>query len=171
MRERLGTSSSSVAAATCSRSARPHECRDGVPRSCDSSNTRSARRCTGQPWSRGTTARKRPCLPCGIWPGIEAFREQTASPTRAYLERATEVELNTPRRMISDPGHTSAPAGGCDRAGGDAHLQSPGTGAGDVPQPGETKRRDRPGLSGRLTPSRSARRRPAASRSAAMCLR
>ena len=35
---------------------------------------------------------------------IEAFREQTASATRAYLQRATEAELNTPRRMISDPG-------------------------------------------------------------------
>jgi DinB family len=37
---------------------------------------------------------------------IEAFREQTASATRSYLERATEAELNTPRRMISDPGQT-----------------------------------------------------------------
>jgi uncharacterized damage-inducible protein DinB len=37
---------------------------------------------------------------------IEAFRELTASATRAYLERATEVELNTPREMISDPGQT-----------------------------------------------------------------
>lgn len=38
--------------------------------------------------------------------GIEAFREQTASTTRSYLERATEAELNTPRPMISDPGRT-----------------------------------------------------------------
>lgn len=37
---------------------------------------------------------------------IEAFREQTASATRAYLERATERDLNTPRWMISDPGET-----------------------------------------------------------------
>jgi uncharacterized damage-inducible protein DinB len=37
---------------------------------------------------------------------IEAFREQTALATRAYLERATEAELNTPRVMISDPGQT-----------------------------------------------------------------
>jgi uncharacterized damage-inducible protein DinB len=37
---------------------------------------------------------------------IEAFREETASATRSYLERATEAELNTPRRMISDPGQT-----------------------------------------------------------------
>jgi uncharacterized damage-inducible protein DinB len=37
---------------------------------------------------------------------IEAFRDQTASVTRAYLEGATEAELNTPRLMISDPGET-----------------------------------------------------------------
>jgi uncharacterized damage-inducible protein DinB len=37
---------------------------------------------------------------------IEAFREETASVTRSYLERATEAELNTPRVMISDPGKT-----------------------------------------------------------------
>jgi uncharacterized damage-inducible protein DinB len=37
---------------------------------------------------------------------IEAFREQTASRTRAYLEDATAAELNTPRLMISDPGQT-----------------------------------------------------------------
>ena len=37
---------------------------------------------------------------------IEAFREQTASATRSYLERASEAELNTPRLMISDPGQT-----------------------------------------------------------------
>ena len=37
---------------------------------------------------------------------IEAFREQTASTTRSYLERATEAELNTPRLMITDPGQT-----------------------------------------------------------------
>jgi uncharacterized damage-inducible protein DinB len=37
---------------------------------------------------------------------IEAFRSQTASATRSYLERATEAELNTPRRMTSDPGQT-----------------------------------------------------------------
>jgi uncharacterized damage-inducible protein DinB len=60
---------------------------------------------------------------------IEAFREQTASVTRSYLEGASEAELNTPR----------------------AHLQSPGAGAGDVPRYGETERRDRPGLSGRLS--------------------
>jgi uncharacterized damage-inducible protein DinB len=37
---------------------------------------------------------------------LEAFRELTASVTRAYLERASEAELNTPRLMISDPGQT-----------------------------------------------------------------
>jgi uncharacterized damage-inducible protein DinB len=37
---------------------------------------------------------------------IEAFREQTASRTRAYLGDATGAELNTPRLMISDPGQT-----------------------------------------------------------------
>jgi uncharacterized damage-inducible protein DinB len=37
---------------------------------------------------------------------IEAFRAQTASATRSYLERATEAELNTLRRMTSDPGQT-----------------------------------------------------------------
>ena len=37
---------------------------------------------------------------------IEAFRAQVASATRAYLERASEAELNTPRVMISDPGQT-----------------------------------------------------------------
>lgn len=37
---------------------------------------------------------------------IEAFRAQTASATRSYLERATEADLNAPRRMTSDPGQT-----------------------------------------------------------------
>jgi uncharacterized damage-inducible protein DinB len=37
---------------------------------------------------------------------IEAFRAQTASATRSYLERASEAELNSPRLMISDPGQT-----------------------------------------------------------------
>ena len=37
---------------------------------------------------------------------IEAFREQTASVTRAYIEGASEAELNTPRVMVSDPGQT-----------------------------------------------------------------
>lgn len=37
---------------------------------------------------------------------VEAFREQTATVTRSYLEHASEAELNTPRLMISDPGQT-----------------------------------------------------------------
>lgn len=37
---------------------------------------------------------------------IEAFRQQTASATRSYLERASQAELNSPRQMISDPGET-----------------------------------------------------------------
>ena len=37
---------------------------------------------------------------------MEAFREQTAAVTRAYLEGASEAELNTSREMISDPGQT-----------------------------------------------------------------
>jgi uncharacterized damage-inducible protein DinB len=37
---------------------------------------------------------------------METFREQTASATRSYLERATDAELNSPRQMISDPGQT-----------------------------------------------------------------
>ena len=37
---------------------------------------------------------------------IEAFREQTAGVTRLYLESAAEIELNTPRVMVSDPGQT-----------------------------------------------------------------
>jgi uncharacterized damage-inducible protein DinB len=37
---------------------------------------------------------------------IEAFRQQTASVTRSYLERASEAEVNSPRVMISDPGET-----------------------------------------------------------------
>ena len=37
---------------------------------------------------------------------IEAFRQQTASTTRSYLERASEAELNSPRAMITDPGET-----------------------------------------------------------------
>ena len=37
---------------------------------------------------------------------MEAFRQQTASATRSYLEGASEAELNTPRQMISDPGRT-----------------------------------------------------------------
>jgi uncharacterized damage-inducible protein DinB len=39
-------------------------------------------------------------------PAIETFRHQTASATRSYLERATDAELNSTRRMISDPGQT-----------------------------------------------------------------
>jgi uncharacterized damage-inducible protein DinB len=35
---------------------------------------------------------------------MEAFRVHTASVTRAYLEGATEAELNTAREMSSDPG-------------------------------------------------------------------
>ncbi len=37
---------------------------------------------------------------------MEAFRQETASTTRAYLDRASEAELNSPRQMISDPGQT-----------------------------------------------------------------
>jgi uncharacterized damage-inducible protein DinB len=37
---------------------------------------------------------------------IEAFRQQTASATRSYLDRASKAELNSPREMISDPGQT-----------------------------------------------------------------
>ena len=37
---------------------------------------------------------------------MEAFRDETARVTRAYLQGATETELNTPRSMISDPGET-----------------------------------------------------------------
>lgn len=39
-------------------------------------------------------------------PALEAWRKETASITRAYLERATEAELDAPREMISDPGQT-----------------------------------------------------------------
>ena len=35
---------------------------------------------------------------------MEAFRQQTASVTRSYLDRASETELNSRREMISDPG-------------------------------------------------------------------
>jgi uncharacterized damage-inducible protein DinB len=37
---------------------------------------------------------------------IEAFRQQTESTTRSYLERASEAEVNSPRVMITDPGAT-----------------------------------------------------------------
>jgi uncharacterized damage-inducible protein DinB len=37
---------------------------------------------------------------------IEAFRQQTASTTRSYLERASDAELSSTRVMISDPGET-----------------------------------------------------------------
>ena len=37
---------------------------------------------------------------------VEAFRRETASATRSYLERASETELNSPRVMISDPGQS-----------------------------------------------------------------
>jgi uncharacterized damage-inducible protein DinB len=37
---------------------------------------------------------------------IEAFRQQTASATRSYLDRVNEAELNSQREMISDPGQT-----------------------------------------------------------------
>jgi uncharacterized damage-inducible protein DinB len=37
---------------------------------------------------------------------MEAFRQQTASATRSYLDGAGVAELNSPRQMISDPGQT-----------------------------------------------------------------
>lgn len=37
---------------------------------------------------------------------VEAFRRETASATRSYLDRASDAELNSPRVMISDPGQT-----------------------------------------------------------------
>jgi uncharacterized damage-inducible protein DinB len=37
---------------------------------------------------------------------IEAFRAQTASATRAYLDTASEAELNRAREMTTDPGQT-----------------------------------------------------------------
>lgn len=37
---------------------------------------------------------------------MEAFRAETAAITRAYLERAGEADLNTSRKMVSDPGKT-----------------------------------------------------------------
>jgi uncharacterized damage-inducible protein DinB len=37
---------------------------------------------------------------------MEAFRQQTASATRSYLDGASEAELNSPRQMISDPRRT-----------------------------------------------------------------
>ena len=37
---------------------------------------------------------------------MEAFRQQTASVTRSYLDGASEAELNTLRAMISDPDRT-----------------------------------------------------------------
>lgn len=37
---------------------------------------------------------------------IEAFRTETASVTRSYLDGASETELNSRRSMISDPGQT-----------------------------------------------------------------
>src|SRR4029450_7927725 len=37
---------------------------------------------------------------------IESFRARTAAVTRAYLEAATEAELQAKREMISDPGRT-----------------------------------------------------------------
>jgi len=37
---------------------------------------------------------------------MEAFRQRTATVTRAYLDGASTVELNSQRRMISDPDQT-----------------------------------------------------------------
>jgi uncharacterized damage-inducible protein DinB len=37
---------------------------------------------------------------------LERFRQQTAAVTRAYLERASEADLNSRREMVSDPGQT-----------------------------------------------------------------
>jgi uncharacterized damage-inducible protein DinB len=37
---------------------------------------------------------------------METFRQQTASVTRVYLNRASNEELNSARQMISDPGQT-----------------------------------------------------------------
>jgi uncharacterized damage-inducible protein DinB len=37
---------------------------------------------------------------------VEAFRRETARVTRSYLETASELELNSTREMISDPGQT-----------------------------------------------------------------
>ena len=76
-----------------------------------------------------------PALP-GV-AALEAFRQQTAFVTRSYLERASDAELNSRRPMISDPGQTrGSSSGGCDHARRDAYLQSPRTGAGDVPNNG-----------------------------------
>jgi uncharacterized damage-inducible protein DinB len=51
-----------------------------------------------------TEESRRPHLPDVA--AIEAFRQQTASATRSFLERATASELHAPREMISDPGQT-----------------------------------------------------------------
>lgn len=37
---------------------------------------------------------------------LEAFRADRAARTRAYLEQASDAEVNTPREMVSDPGET-----------------------------------------------------------------
>jgi uncharacterized damage-inducible protein DinB len=37
---------------------------------------------------------------------IEAFRQETESVTRSYLQKATEADVNARREMISDPGQT-----------------------------------------------------------------
>lgn len=45
-----------------------------------------------------------PALPDLV--AMEAFRHRTAAVTRGYLSVASEVELNSSRLMISDPGVT-----------------------------------------------------------------
>ncbi len=81
------------------------------------------------------------------WSPSRRVPEQTARTTRSYLERATEAELNTRRWTISDPGQTRLlrPANVI-IAHRHAHLQLPGTSAGDVPQHREAERNPRPGL-------------------------
>jgi uncharacterized damage-inducible protein DinB len=39
-------------------------------------------------------------------PAMEAFRQETAAVTRSYLDGASETDLNSPRKMISDPGRS-----------------------------------------------------------------
>jgi hypothetical protein len=67
---------------------------------------------------------------------IEAFRQQTATATRSYLDGASEAELPRDDRDPLDP---AAPAGGRDHACRDPHLQSPGAGTRDVPHHRKTE--------------------------------
>jgi hypothetical protein len=83
---------------------------------------------------------------------IEAFRQQTASrdPLVSRSRQRGRIEFAARDDQRSGP-DAAAPAGGCDHACRDPHLQPSGTGTRDVPHDRKTERHARSGLPGGLT--------------------